>query len=113
MLERNSIVKLGRSVSAPQASCVPSIYGVNICFVGDLAKANVQQMCYVSVLTVLLKETIREAAELYSEWWTNTPFWNVLIDEKKTMQKKNQNRILMSANIKRMSEIERPQTAHR
>jgi hypothetical protein len=35
--------------------------------VGDLAKANVQQMCYVSVLTVLLKETIREAAELYSE----------------------------------------------
>lgn len=58
-------MKLGRRVSATQLSCVPSIDGADSCFVGDMAKTNVQQMCCVSVLTVLLKEMIRVEAELY------------------------------------------------
>lgn len=52
-------------MSATQLSCVPSIDGADSCFVGDMAKTNVQQMCCVSVLTVLLKEMIRVEAELY------------------------------------------------
>lgn len=81
-------MKLGKSISISQVSCVPSICEVNSCFVGDLAKTNVQQVCYVSVLTVLLKGMIREAAELYSQRWTNIMFWNVLTDKKKKQCKK-------------------------